>query len=257
MHFFENNRAIKGFKVFSSTQRLGTGTFILRSDSITHRVPMKVTERAGFNFGKGGLPMKTAISINLQIGDTVVAFLNCHLPSGWLEKDAIQRALRVEQINKVFELHKTDLVFWAGDFNFRSFYDEKIFDKKESPEVANKHVADVNDSPVKENRLYTLEEVMKNREEIIKNDELSKFNFNKIASAYGFHHAKLPQYPSYRIAKESVNGVPYYNTHRKVSFTDRIFDYVNSHSAREGCSIEIENDQYYDEFIGLAVSDHL
>ena len=201
--------------------------------------------------------MKTAISINLSIGDTVVTFINCHLPSGWLEKDAIQRALRVEQINKVFELHKSDLVFWGGDFNFRSFYDEKIFDKKEIVHAQKKPVENGNDAPVKENRLYSLKEVMDNREEIVKNDELSKFEFNKIASAYGFHHAKLPKYPSYRVAKESVNGVPYYNSHRRVSFTDRIFDYVNSHSAKEGCSIEIENDQYYDEFIGLAVSDHL
>ena len=59
-------------------------------------VPMKVVERAGFNFGKGGLPMKTAININVKIGETLIVFLNCHLPSGWLEKDAIQRAMRVE-----------------------------------------------------------------------------------------------------------------------------------------------------------------
>ena len=92
----------------------------------------------------------------------------------------------------MFDLHKADIVFWAGDFNFRSFYKESIFNKKQTLESSDKQKPESAEPEVDEKRLYSLKEVLDKRAEIIKEDELSKFNFNKIASSFGFHHPKLP-----------------------------------------------------------------
>ena len=188
----------------------------------------------GISFGAYGIAFKVALTIEITIGGHTVTFVNCHLPSGWEEAEAITRAEKIDEIYEKLDLGKSDIAIWSGDFNFRSFY-KTDFNNSDSTGTLD------------------VEDVLKMRKKIADEDELKHFEFNKIVRAYGFVDSGFPDKPSFKISKKSTKGIPLYALNRRFSFTDRILYRTNSLSE---CKCEIEG-SLNDEFIGTAVSDHL
>ena len=161
------------------------------------------------DFGKYGIANKGATLVRLKIGDTTIAVVNCHLPSGWSKADIDKRAARSSQIMSWIG-DNNDAVIWGGDFNLRAFF---------------------NYNPSKNYGAKEIRVVMKSMRD---HDELKLYRENKI-TAMGYKHPVLNYLPSYRIdlKKKAANII--YSKERKPAWTDRMFYKVNN----PNCKIEI------------------
>lgn len=189
---------MEGYYFLDCENVFGIATFILvRKDILTFSKPLK---KQRITFGSFGFPNKGALLIQIQIWDTVIVFINCHLPSGETKEMAKNRADKCDKIIDWLTLHCgqfTDLIFWAGDFNFRCFFNSI------PPNVA-----------------YTAGAMINLIKGFSKNDELSYYPYTQL-SKHKFCHPDLTWLPSYKIDLKSETLL--YAKKRTPSWTDRIF----------------------------------
>jgi len=82
------------------------------------------------NFARKGIPEKGALIMCMKLLDTKILFANCHLPSGETVESKEKRVEKVKQLTKYIDTNantpskkdlRYDIMFWAGDFNLRTF----------------------------------------------------------------------------------------------------------------------------------------
>ena len=117
----EKVTALQDYVLLDNSYLFGTVNFIFVKKGCAQNI-RKIQKRKR-TFGKFGIAAKGATSIELEINDTSVMFVNCHLPSGGKEEDVQNRADKSSQIIDWFKFEEIDLVFWGGDFNLRTFTD--------------------------------------------------------------------------------------------------------------------------------------
>ena len=173
--------ALKNYKVLEVKGLFATVNFIF---VLKHFTEATVVHRDEIDFGKYGIANKGATLVRLKIGDTKVAIVNCHLPSGWSQVDIDKRAAKSSEI-MTWIGDENDVVIWGGDFNFRAYF---------------------NYNPSHNFGAKEIKVIMRNMRD---HDELKLYNQNKI-KAMGFKHPILNYLPSYRIdLKKKANDIVY------------------------------------------------
>ena len=172
------------------------------------------------NFGKIGIANKGATLVQLKIGDTKLAMVNCHLPSGWELPDINKRAQKEDEIIAWID-KDNDAIIWGGDFNLRDYFKY--------------HPA----------HHYGEKEIEKVMEDMRGKDEIQLYKQNKIIQD-GFKHPELDYLPSYRIDLKKDHKKVEYSKERKPAWTDRIFYKVNN---EEKCKLSVKGDKYTSDYI--------
>ena len=110
---------LKKYRILEAKSLLATVNFIMVLKTFTLA---RVSFKNEIDFGKMGIANKGATLVQLKIGDTKLAIVNCHLPSGWEVANVNTRAKKADEIMNWIG-KDNDAIIWGGDFNLRVFFD--------------------------------------------------------------------------------------------------------------------------------------
>ena len=102
----------------------GLGSIIFAKKSLKRVIQEGISRQV--NFGNFGIPEKGCLILSFQVYDNTFIFVNCHLPSGQASEKVSDRVDKITQIHRQLNnnhVYLHDMLFWAGDFNIRCFFD--------------------------------------------------------------------------------------------------------------------------------------
>lgn len=183
----------------------GLGSLVFAKKSLERSI--RIGTQKTINFGKFGIPEKGSTFFVLKVFNTDILLVNSHLPSGWTKKEVIERAKKIDIIHnfiKKDEELEYDIMFWAGDFNLRCFFD---FDNKREAQP---------------DSYFHPEDLI----EMIQMEELKHFSEEHSILRQNYTDVGLTELPPYKVQKN--NEKRKYVTNRSPSWTDRFFYNINT-----------------------------